>query len=361
MFNKTFKFLGTKDFINMKMTGQFATDFSDASFSGVYDLVNWKYSEELVEATGVPFEKLPELNSSTKVIGELQPHPAKELQLTAGIPVVLGGYDGSCTAVGAGNITENRVYNYIGSSSWISVASNKPLFEKSIKPYIYAHVIPHMYNSTVSIYSAGSTYQWIRNNICSDIVHAAQKTNVDPYVLMEQEAKKAPLGSNKLLFNPSLMGGSTIHPSPHIRGAYIGLGLSHQKSDLIRSVMEGVALDLRMVLDAFRSLGITANEIRIVGGGSKSPLWRQIFSDIYDARIIRTNVGQEAAALGAATIGGVGVGIWKDFSIVDEILEVIDILSPEPDNVSEYKKVLTLYKYTVEKLLEIGERMAELN
>lgn len=361
MFNKTYKFLGTKDFINLIMTGQFATDFSDASFSGVYDLVNWKYSNELVEATGLPLEKLPELYSSTHVIGELQSGPAKELQLAAGTPVVLGGYDGSCTAVGAGNIIENRVYNYIGSSSWISVASDKPLFERKIKPYIYAHVIPDMYNSTVSIYSAGSSYQWVRNNICSVEVQAAQRTDVDPYELMEQEAKKAPLGSNGLLFNPSLMGGSTIHPSPFIRGAYIGLGLSHQKSDLIRAAMEGIAFDLRMVLDAFRLLGVTVNEIRTVGGGSKSPFWRQIFSNIYDARIIRTSVGQEAAALGAAAIGAVGVGIWKDFSIVDDISMVMDVSNPEAENVSKYEKIFSVYKYSVEKLLDIGKKMAELN
>jgi sugar (pentulose or hexulose) kinase len=125
--------------------------------------------------------------------------------------------------------------------------------------------------------------------------------------------------------------------------------------------MEGIAFDLRMVLDAFRSLGVTANEIRTVGGGSKSRLWRQIFSDIYNARIIRTNVGQEAAALGAATIGAVGVGIWKDFSIVDEISKVMDVSIPEVENKSKYEKLLSIYKYTVEKLLEIGEKMAELN
>jgi xylulokinase len=361
MFNETYKFLGTKDFINMKMTGQFATDFSDASFSGVYDLINWKYSTELIEATGLPREKFPELYPSTHVIGELQSGPAKELQLTAGIPVVLGGYGGSCTAVGAGNITENRVYNYIGSSSWISVASEKALFEKKIKPYIYAHVIPNMYNSTVSIYSAGSSYQWIKDNICTELVETALEADVDPYELMEQEAKKAPLGSRGLLFNPSFMGGATIHPSPHIRGAYMGLGLSHEKSDLIRAAMEGIAFDLRMVLDAFRSLGVTADEIRTVGGGSKSMLWRQIFSSIYNARIIRTNVGQEAAALGAATIGAVGVGIWKNFSIVDDISMVMDVSNPDVEKVHKYEKILSVYIYTVEKLLEIGEKMVELN
>ena len=360
MFNKTYKFLGTKDFINMKLTGKYLTDYSDASFSGLYDLIKWNYSPELVKATKLPVEKLPELYPSTHVVGGLLPEAAEQLQLVKGIPVVLGGYDGSCTAVGAGNVTEDRVYNYVGSSSWISVASDKPLFEEKIKPYIYAHVIPEMYNSTVSIYSAGSSYQWVRNNICSEEILAGEIAEIDPYVIMEKKAIKSPVGSNKLLFNPSLMGGSTIHPSPFIKGAYIGLGLAHTKSDLIRAAMEGVALDLRMVLDEFRSMGIKANEIRIVGGGSKSSLWRQIFSDIYNSKIIRTNIGQEAAALGAAAIGAVGVGVWKDFSIIDEISEVVDYSDPEPETVEKYDKLLAIHKFAVEKLLEIGKKMAEL-
>jgi xylulokinase len=336
MFNNTHKFLGTKDFINLKMTGQFLSDFSDASFSAVYDLVKWDYSPELMEATGLSVNKFPELYPSTRIIGELLPGPAEELNLVKGIPVVLGGYDGSCTAVGAGNVIEDRVYNYVGSSSWISVASDKPLFEEKIKPYVYAHVIPDMFNSTVSIYSAGSSYQWVRNHICGDEVRAAEIAHIDPYIIMEKEASRSPVGANQLLFNPSMMGGSTIHPSPNIKGAYLGLGLGHTRADLIRAAMEGVALDLRMVLDKFRLMGVAAEEIRIVGGGSKSPLWRQIFSDIYCSRIIRTNIGQEAAALGAATIGAVGVGVWKDFSIVDKISNVIDHSDPVPENVEKY-------------------------
>ena len=118
------------------MTGQFLSDFSDASFSAVYDLVKWDYSPELVDATGLNVDKFPDLHPSTRVVGELLPGPAEELNLGKGIPVVLGGYDGSCTAVGAGNVIEDRVYNYVGSSSWISAASDKPLFEEKIKPYI---------------------------------------------------------------------------------------------------------------------------------------------------------------------------------------------------------------------------------
>jgi sugar (pentulose or hexulose) kinase len=154
------------------------------------------------------------------------------------------------------------------------------------------------------------------------------------------------------------MGGGTIHPNPNIRGAFLGLTLSHKKEDLIRSVMEGVAFDLRMVLDEFKNMGVDANEIRIVGGGSESKLWRQIFSDIYNTKIIVTNIGQETAALGAAAVAAVGTGLWKDFSVIDEITEVLDINTPDKKNSKKYEKMLDVYKFIAEKISDIGEKMA---
>jgi sugar (pentulose or hexulose) kinase len=122
--------------------------------------------------------------------------------------------------------------------------------------------------------------------------------------------------------------------------------------------MEGVAMDLRFVLDVFRGLGIKAEEIRLVGGGSKGALWRQIFADVYESSIVLTNVGQEAAALGAATVGAIGSGIWKDFSVVDRIARTVDVAKPIGENSAKYRKLLPLHKFATEKLLEIGERMA---
>ena len=358
IYGKTHKFLGTKDYINLIMTGKMVTDFSDASFSGVNDLEKWQYSDELLSPSGIDRDKLPDLGPSTSVVGELLPEPAGELGLREGIPIVCGGYDGSCTALGAGNHKEDRLYNYVGSSSWISVCSKTPLLERQVKPYCYYSVIPGMYNSTVSIYSAGSSYQWVRNILCREESFAAEVACADPYEIMETVARQSPLGSNNVFFNPSLMGGSTIYPSPNIHGAFVNLELAHTKSDLLRAVMEGIAYDLRIVLDAFRGLGVKTEEIRLVGGGSRSPLWRQIFADIYKTKVILTNVGQEAAALGAATVGAVGVGLWKDFSMVDSIAKTESETPPVPENVEAYEKRLPLFSFITDQLIEIGEKIA---
>jgi len=357
LYKKTYKFLGTKDFINMKMTGKFLSDYSDASFSGIFDLSKLDYSEELLEATSLSREKMPDLFPSIYVVGDLLPEAAEELNLVKAIPIVLGGHDVPCTAVGAGNVTKGRVYNYIGTSAWISLASDEPLLGKEIKTYNGAHVIPGMYTSQVAIYAAGASYQWVKDTICKNEVDYAEKSGENVYSLMEKEASESPPGSNGVIFIPDLMGGGTIHPNPNIRGAFLGLTLSHKKSDLIRSAMEGIAFDLRLVLDEFKKMGVKADEIRIVGGGSQSKLWRKIFSDIYNTKIILTNVGQETAALGAAAIAAVGTGLWKDFTTIDRITEVLNVNTPDKVNNAKYEKILEVYRFVAKEISEISEKM----
>jgi len=357
MFAKTYKFLGTKDFINMKMTGKFLTDYSDASFSGIFNLKKLNYEDDFLEASGIPREKLPDLFPSTHIVGELLPAAAEELNLVKGIPVVLGGHDVPCTAVGAGNVTKNRIYNYIGSSAWVSVASDSPLLGKVVKTYNGAHVIPNMYTSQVAIYAAGASYQWVRDTICQEELLYAKESGDDVYDLMDKKASDSIPGANNVIFVPGLMGGGTIHPNPNLKGAFLGLTLSNNKKDLIRATMEGVAFDLRLVLDEFKKMGVKADEIRIVGGGSQSKLWRQIFSDIYNTEIIVTNIGQETAALGAAAVAAVGTGLWKNFLVIDDITKIIDSNIPDKKNNKKYEEILDVYKFITQKISEISEKM----
>lgn len=360
LFRKTYMFLGTKDYIVLRLTGKFLTDYSDATGSGIFDLKAWDYSPELIKASGVPREKLPPPHPSIHIAGDLLPEPARELDLPAGIPVVLGGEDVPCTAVGAGNVVEGRVFNYIGSSGWVAVAGHKPLLGHPVRTYIFCHVVPEMYTSQVAIYSAGTSYQWVRNNICPSEIDAAKTLELDPYNLMEIEASSSPVGSRKLLFLPSLMGGGTIHLNPNLKGAFLGLDIGHSKADLIRSTMEGIALDLRLILDEFKSMGVKASEMRIVGGGGKSSLWRQILANVYNTRMLLTTVGEETAALGAAIIGGVAVGLWKDFTIVDEISKVVSVSEPQPENVQKYEEILPIFKLASEEVAKVCDRLAEL-
>jgi xylulokinase len=359
LFERTRKFLGTKDYVVLRMTGEQLTDPSDAGLSGFYDINAREYSEEILKVANFPIEKLPDVYPSIHVAGELLPKAAEELGLSAGIPVCVGGEDVPCTAAGAGVVKEGRVYTYVGTSGWMSVASDTPLTEGPVRVANFCHVVPDMYTPQMGVYSAGSTYQWVQDTICRQEVAAAKKMDVDPFSVMEMIAGTSPPGANSLLFLSTFAGGGSIHEdNADLKGGYIGIGPAHTRSDLIRSAMEGVSLDLGLVLQRFRTLGVKAPQVRLVGGGGKSPLWRQIFADVFNAKIVMTNIGQEAAALGAAMIGGVGVGLWKDFSIVDKLTQVIAVCEPKPENALRYEQLLPIFKDAVAAISDICTRLA---
>lgn len=355
IFNKIDKIIGTKDFINYKLTGEIFTDYSYASGYGVYDLLNWKYSEKFIEASGLKSKIFPPIMSSTGLVGTLNDEASDILGLSKKVRVYCGGVDNSCMALGARNIGEGRLYTNIGSSGWIAVSSCKPIIDLNTRPFVFTHVIPQMYTSSFGIFSAGNSLKWIKENMCAGIANNEALEKTDLFKLMDDLAEKSPVGSKNLIFNPSLGGGSKAQPSPNIRGAYIGLDLGHNINDLIRSSMEGIALDLKIMLEKLEGICELSNEVLVVGGGSKSKLWRQIFADVYDKKIIKTNVGQEAAALGAAAVAAVGMGFWKDFNKIDKIHKVEYICEPETDNVKKYQKLLKVFKIAREYISSIGD------
>ncbi len=360
LFEKTHAFLGTKDYIVLRMTGSQQTDPSDAGLSGFYDIHEWEYSEELLKAADFPREKLPDVYPSTHIAGELLPKAASELGIPAGVPVVVGGEDVPCTAAGAGVVTSGRVYTYVGTSGWMSVASEKPLIEGSVRVANFCHVVPGMYTPQLGVYSAGSTYQWVQDNICREEVAQAKASGSDPFTVMEGVAGEAPPGSNNLLFLNTFAGGGSIHAdNPDLKGAYVGIGPSHTRADLIRSAMEGVSLDLGLILNHFRDLGVAGPQVRLVGGGGKSPIWRQTLADVFDAEVVMTNIGQEAAALGAAMIGGVGVGLWKGFEIIDDLTETVAVTQANPKNIERFRQLLPIFRDAVAAISDISSRLAD--
>ncbi len=188
MFKQIHKILGTKDYINYRLTGVMKTDHSYASGSGIYDLIGQAYSPAFIEASNLPREIWPDIVPSTDILGTLTPEAAAELGLDARVKVVCGGVDNSCMALGAKNTRDGRVYTSLGSSAWIAVSSNKPVLDKRYKPYVFAHVIPNMYTSAVSIFSAGTTYNWVKDILCADMVKQAASTGEDVYHVDESRS-----------------------------------------------------------------------------------------------------------------------------------------------------------------------------
>ena len=360
MFRKIDKIVGSKDYINYRLTGVISTDYSYASGSGVYNLKGWDYDDELLQASGIDRALLPDIVPSTHTLGTLTGDAAARLGLETSVKVMCGGVDNSCMALGAGNTRGGKVYLSLGSSAWIAVSSRDPVINSEIKPFVFTHIVPEMFTSATSIFSAGSSFAWLKDTVCNDLVRQAEAEGKDPFELMTMEAASSPVGANRLFFNPSLAGGSAAHLVPYIRGAFLGLDLRHTRADMIRAVMEGIAMDLAIMYEKLKTMCKVEAEVLVVGGGGKSPFWRQLFADIWGTDFVKADIDQEAASLGAAAVAAVGGGYWDDFNRVDEIIRIKSRACPEPHRSKQYRSILETYKKTWSVLADTAEIMSSL-
>jgi len=345
-FKRTYKFLQAKDFIAAKMTGNFYTDYSDASGTNLFDINNLTWSDEIIEAAGIAKDTLPEAVPSTKIVGKLKKSVALELGLTEGIPVVIGGGDGCCAAAGAGVIAPRRgaAYNYLGSSSWIGLATEKPIIDPQLRTFNWVHVVPGLYTPTGTMQAAGTSYQWFKECLCPMEVQEAKDKGCSPYQIMDEEAATVSAGSNNLIYLPYLIGERSPYWNSSAKAAFVGLSIQHTRSHMIRAVMEGVAFNLKIILDAFTSQGAEINEVCLIGGGAKGKVWRQILADIYKKELIIPYLLDEATSMGAALTGGVGIGLYNGFSFANKMLKVNEIVKPNKRNYAIYSKLYELFR-----------------
>ncbi|MGC8971216.1 MAG: xylulokinase [bacterium] len=357
VFSKTYKFLLAKDFIIYKLTGKWVTDFSDASGTNLFDLQQEKWSEEIIEALEIPIDKLPEVHSSLEVVGELTQEASSELDLPSGIPIVIGGGDGACAACGAGVVEEGDAYNYLGASSWIAIASKRPIYDSRLRTFTFHHLAPGLFMPTGTMQSAGLSYQWARDNLAIREKEIASSFNLSPYEIMDLEAEKIPPGCENLIFLPYLLGERSPHWNPNARGVFIGLTPRHTRTHLIRAVLEGVGFNLRIILDAFLIQGIDIKEIRLIGGGGKSKFWANILANIFERDILRMETSEEATSLGSAIAGGVGVGIFQSLKVAKEIVRIKERIIPEESKITVYRRIFPIFIDAYERLIPIFEKL----
>lgn len=217
-----------------------------------------------------------------------------------------------------------------------------------------------MYVSATAIFSAGNSYRWVRDNLCKDLLKDEVLGGTNAYEAMNQLAEEVPLGSHKLLFNPSLAGGSSLDKSTNVRGGFIGLSLDNTREDMIRATLEGISMNLKIAMDVLENQVPLVEEMLIVGGGSNSPFWMKLFADIYHKTIVTTNVGQEAGSLGAAALALVGAGLWQDYHYVKEIHQVENAIKPDQDDAENYNQLLTVFKVVAEYQSDIGDLLSKL-
>lgn len=360
VYEKAASFLGTKDYVNLRMTGVMCTDHSYASGSGVYDLKRRRYVEEYIAASGVDAAKLPRILESADIIGTLTPEAARLMGLPETVKVAAGGVDNACMCLGAACTHDGDSYTSLGTSAWIAVASHEPVVNAKKRSYVFAHCIPGMYASATSIFSAGNSFRWVKNTLFKHLEKQAEAEGRDVYDLLTELAAHAPAGSHKLIFNPTLAGGSGLDRSQFIRGCFTGLTLGHTASDVVRATLEGVCMGLRMAMDVLGEHTPLSDEMLIVGGGGKSQFWRSLFASIYQKTIIETNVGQDAGSLGAAAVAAVGAGLWDSYDRVRDIHTRLGAIAPNPEDVETYEKILPVFAKIADIQCDVGDMLQQL-
>lgn len=357
VYESTYKMLNSKDYIIYKLTGKFVTDYSDATGTCVLDLNERRWSDEIISTTGIDSAKLPELKESTDIIGGVTERAALETGLKAGTPVVCGGGDGVCAAVGAGCVKEGLTFSYIGSSSWIATTTQKPIFDQKLRTFNWAHIVPGYVLPCGTMQSAGGSYSWLKNEICRIETKEAAERGISPYERINEEIEKSPPGAKGLLFLPYLLGERSPRWNPYARGAFIGITMEHKREDVLRSVLEGVTFNLNIILDVFKQFS-SINSITVIGGGAKGRIWRQIMADIYKVSIEKPDYLEEATSMGAAVTGGVGVGEFKDFDVIDRFVKIESVQKPDENSSSQYDRLKPIFDECYYALVNVYDKLA---
>lgn len=347
LFAKAVHYIGTKDYINYRLTGVIATDPSYASGCGGYSLKDRAYAPELFEAAELSPDLFPEIVPSGGVMGFVSADAAALLGVKDGTKVICGGVDNALMALGARCCEEGDNYLSLGTSAWIALASAEPVLDFQRRPYVFDHCIPDRYVSSTCIFSAGYTLRWVRDNFFSDFGPDAA------YGEINRLAAQVPPGSRGIFINPSLAGGSEIEPNHDIRGAIVGLEQRHTRGDIARATMEGVTMNLRTARDVLAKYRQLQPHMLLVGGGAKSPLWRQIFADVFDMEIRVTQVRQSAAALGAAALCAQALGVCDIKTMLDAAHGAAESTLPG-ENVQTYRALQPRFEQAAELIAQVS-------
>lgn len=352
IYTNTYKVLGSKDYINFKLTDQYFIDYSYASGTGAYDLLDHKMNQEFLTAAGISADIFPEIVSSHTIIGNLTEIAAKELGLTTETVVACGGVDNACMALGALGPDDGKIYTSLGSSSWVPVNSKLPVLDFDKKPYVFAHIEDNMYTSAFSIFAGGSSFRWTKETLCLDYTESV-------YDEMAKMASTVPIGSNGIFFNPSLAGGTSQDKSINIRGAYVGLHLGTTRADMVRASMEGICMNLKESIEYLKQATTVSDDILFCGGGSKSKYWMQMFADVFNMNIIKTNIDQDTASVGAAAIAARAIGLWENYDNIVHLHHVENISKPNLENHIKYNKLQKTFTHISDVLSDLGDYMSK--
>ncbi len=360
LYDRVRQVLLPKDFVRHRLTGEFATEVSDASGTLLLDVRARQWSKSLLKKLEIDAELLPAVYESEEISGRLSTSGAAALGLPAGVPVVGGGGDQAASAVGNGIVRKGVISATMGTSGVVFAHSDEVQIDPTGRVHTFCHAVRGKWHVMGVVLSAGGSLQWYRNQFAAAEVAAASSMGVDPYELLTTQAEQAPPGSEGLFFLPYLTGERTPHADPHARGAWVGLSLRHGRGHLVRSIMEGATYAMRDSLEIIRSLQIPVREIRLSGGGARSAFWRELQASIYGNRVVTINA-EEGPAYGVALLAAAGTGAYKNVvEACQATIEVVSTTSPVKRDQRVYDAAYPVFQGLYRSLKDDFRRIADL-
>lgn len=333
-----------KDYICYRLTGKAGMEVSDGAGTLMMDVGKGRWCSPLLKAFGIDEGLLPELHRSIAVAGEVSQSVGRETGLPVGLPIVYGGADNACAAVGNGVVQPGLVAASIGTSGTVVAPMKSAARDPGGRLHTFNHAVPRMWYLMGVMQAAGLSLRWLRDEFAAAETATARRMGDDPYNLLARQAASIGAGSEGLIWLPYLTGERTPHQDPHAKGVLFGVTARHTRAHVIRAVMEGVAFGMRDSFELMRKLKTPIKQIRLTGGGAQSPLWRQIQADVYGHEVVTINV-DAGPSFGAAIIAGVGVGVYKDFpAACGQLIKVDKRIQPIEKNVQAYERSYKLFR-----------------
>jgi xylulokinase len=331
-FDRVRHMLLPKDYVRFRLTGEFATEVSDASGTSVFDVVNRRWSYQMMDGLGLDRAILPRCYESSEVTGAITAEVAALTGLKAGTPVVGGGGDQASSAVGNGIVEEGIVSCTLGTSGVVFAHMEKVAYDPAGRVHTFCHAVRDKWHVMGVTQGAGLSLQWFRNQLAPGTA----------YDKLTEEAASSPAGAQGLFWLPYLMGERTPHLDATIRGGWVGLTARNTRADLIRAVIEGVSYSQRDCLDIIEELGVKVSDVRASGGGAQSAFWRGLLAGILNKRVVTLET-QEGSAYGAALLALSG-----QYASVPEMCRVAiretDAVTPDPNQAAFYAKAHKVYQ-----------------
>ncbi len=349
IFARTEHILLPKDYIRFRLTGEYATDRAGGSGTILFDLKARTWSPEVIKTLEIPERWLPPTFEGPEITSRVNQQAAASTGLAVGTPVMAGGGDQAAQAVGVGAVRPGIVALTLGTSGVVFATTDAPHVEPQGRLHAFCHSVPGRWHFMGVMLSAAGSLQWYRDTLAAGI-------GFDDLLA---PAADIPIGSEGLLFLPYLTGERTPHPDPLARAAFIGLTVRHSQAHMSRAVLEGVAFGLRDSFELIKTAGhVKVDQVRVSGGGAKSPLWRQILANVFDAELVTVNT-TEGAAYGAALLAGVGVGVWKDVDTAcSETIRITGQTAPQAESVRRYQYFYDQYRLLYPALKDIFPALA---